>query len=431
MSSTGHAAHDLGLIIPTKEEFDYVRESIPFTPIPGAEGGVWYEFQAPGERLGVAYVLFDMGLTPATSAATRLLERFHPEVLAVVGIGGALNDDLRLGDVVVGAVIEEYLKAAKVSSGFQPAGDGWPLAERLRHFTNHFRYITEDNYLSWIKFAKVRGIEEDLPFATTPWARREPSYFVLPIASGDLVVADEEFKEWLLSHERRRAVVEMEAAGVARAVKEYDRDVALLVMRGISDFADKRKAALDAVATGQEMGAWRRYAARNAIELLLAFLASPSFPWRAPSPLGSDPLGTALPAGNLADRWPSPPRGAWDYFMRVAQVAEAAAAGIEIVRALRPDHPSAGGEHHGSHDDSGGPGHGEHPHDQDHGHNQDHGPGHDHDDAHHGYGAGHGHDVAHEAGQVDFAHHDVDHGSAVGTDSHFDAHHDLTDSHHD
>ena len=74
---------------------------------------------------------------------------------------------MRLGDVVVGSVIQEYLKAAKVVSdgrkrmAFQPAGDGWPLAERLRNFTNHFQYFAEDCYKSWVRFAKVRGIEAD------------------------------------------------------------------------------------------------------------------------------------------------------------------------------------------------------------------------------------------------------------------------------
>src|SRR5215469_8594459 len=94
------AACDLGLIIPTREEFDYLRESVPFTPIRTEDKGFWYEFGVPGQRRGVAHVLFDMGLAATTAAAVRLLTSFDPEVLAVVGIGGALGGDLRLGDVV-------------------------------------------------------------------------------------------------------------------------------------------------------------------------------------------------------------------------------------------------------------------------------------------------------------------------------------------
>jgi nucleoside phosphorylase len=295
--------YDLGLIIPTREEFDYVRGFVHLTPVRGDTNDFWYEFMIPGGRLGVAHVLFDMGLTATTAAASRLLATFDPEVLAVVGIGGALNGDLRLGDVVVGSVIQEYLKAARTAQGgndsttFEPAGDGWPLAERLRTFTNHFQYFAEAAYASWVSLARARGVEAELPFATTPGARREPSYFVGTIVSGDVVVNDPAFRDWLLSHDRKRAVIEMEGAGAARAVKEYDKDVALLVLRGISDFADGRKGDLDAAVAGQEVKVWRRYAALNAIDLLVTFLASPDFPWRrAPVEDGERRQQPAAPA---------------------------------------------------------------------------------------------------------------------------------------
>jgi hypothetical protein len=55
----------------------------------------------------------------------------------------------------------------------------------------------------------------------------------------------------------------------------------MLVVRGVSDYADDRKSALDA---GQDAAgvrdAWRRYAVRNAIEYLAILLSSAGFPWR-------------------------------------------------------------------------------------------------------------------------------------------------------
>jgi nucleoside phosphorylase len=350
--NAGRGAYDLGLIIPTREEFDYLRESVPFAPLLHGERGYWYDFGVPGGRRGVAHVLFDMGLTSTTSGASRLLERFDPEVLAVVGIGGGLSADLRLGDVVVGSVIQEYLKAAKAApdgpdrTAFQPAGAGWPLAERLRNFTNHFRYFCEDCYQQWVRFARIRGVEAELPFATTPGARREPGYFVLPVASGDLVVTDPAFAGWLLSHDRKRAVIEMESAGAARAVQEYDRDVALIVLRGISDFADGRKAELDAVVSGSVSGAWRRYAAGNAIELLFAFLAAPNFPWREPAALPAGPPD-ADPAISAVEASAAPSARAWDYFMRAARLVEVTAAGAELYRSLHPAHAESAAETHG------------------------------------------------------------------------------------
>jgi nucleoside phosphorylase len=418
--SDKRAAYDLGLIIPTREEFDYIRGSVPFTPISNEERGIWYEFWIPGGRLGVAHVLFDMGLTATTSAAFRLLDRFRPEVLAVVGIGGGLNTELRLGDVVVGSVIQEYLKGAKVASdmAFQPAGDGWPLAERLRNFTNHFPYIAEDCCKSWVRFAKLRGIEADLPFMTTPGARREPAYFVMPIASGDLVVTDPAFTGWLLSHDRKRAVIEMESAGAARAVKEHDHDVALLVLRGISDFADGRKAVLDAAVSGQRPGAWRRYAAENAIELLFAFLASPSFPWRTPITLASGESGFATPEYSDADAPASRSRRAWDYFMQAAQLVEAAAAGAGLWHSMRSGNSAAGEGRHGSDEPNEG--------DQEH---RQHGPGHGHHVAHDTGHDGTAHDY-HQTVHDDPGYHGTSHDAAVEPEVHIDANIYLTDPSH-
>lgn len=420
--------YDLGLIIPTREEFDYIRDSLPFRPVPGTEKGFLYEFQVPGERLGVAHVLFDMGLVATTAAATRLLDRFDPGVLAVVGIGGALSDELRLGDVVVGSVIQEYLKAAKVSSGrgsrtaFQPAGDGWPLPERLRNFANNFQYVAPDSHLSWARFAKVRGIEADLPFATTVGARREPKYFVLPIASGDLVVTDPAFTSWLLSHDRKRAVIEMEGAGAARAVKEYDRDVALIVLRGISDFANEGKAVLDAVGSQPGSGAWRRYAAQNAIELLIAFLAAPDFPWRKPPSLAASQPAVAVPASGEG-LLPARSARSWDYFMRAADIARVTATGIGLVRALHPGQSPADTEGHGQS-----------------GHDDDHGHGHNSNGPDHGHNEGTSHQppgpmiephvAAHDsAAHQDYEHHDVDHDTATDPDWHAGDDH-LTDPGH-
>jgi nucleoside phosphorylase len=420
--STGYRQYDLGLIIPTREEFDCIRDSVPFTQVPGTEKGFWYEFQVPGERLGVAHVLFDMGLVATTAAATRLLDRFDPGVLAVVGIGGALSDELRLGDVVVGSVIQEYLKNAKVSSGrgsrtaFQPAGDGWPLPERLRNFANNFRYIAPDSYRSWARFAKVRGVEADLPFATTIGARREPEYFVQPIASGDLVVTDPAFTSWLLSHDRKRAVIEMEGAGAARAVKEYDQDVALIVLRGISDFADEGKAVLDAVASGPGGGAWRRYAAQNAIELLIAFLAAPAFPWRKPPSSAAGQPAVAVPVSGEGVL-PARSSRSWDYFMRAGDIAKVTAAGIGLVHAL---HPGQSPADTGSHAQSG--------HDADHGHGHDSGGSHHQEEHDQHEGTSHEpHGTAIEphaatsdsAAHQDYGHHDdYGHDPAIDPDGH-------------
>jgi tetratricopeptide (TPR) repeat protein len=81
----------------------------------------------------------------------------------------------------------------------------------------------------------------------------------------------------------------MEAGGAARAIY-HSGQTDLLVVRGISDFADERKKDLDATAgAGTERGAWRRYAALNAFDLLRVLVTNPAFPWRTPRKAAEPP----------------------------------------------------------------------------------------------------------------------------------------------
>ena len=209
-------------------------------------------------------------------AATWLLDRFKFGVLAVAGIAGALEPELRLGDVVIASSVDEYLVAARATAGldrynFEVAGVSWVAGRDLVTYAHNFRYLG-GGFEAWQRRAAAR-----LPVASE-LARPEPDYLVGPIASGDVVGADEAFAQWLRQHNRFRAALEMEAGGVARAIYRSGQ-TELLVVRGISDFADKRKQDLDATAgPGGDRGAWRQYAALNAVDLLAALVTNPAFP---------------------------------------------------------------------------------------------------------------------------------------------------------
>jgi nucleoside phosphorylase len=281
--------YDLGLLVPLREEFDQAREVFEFG-VPEREGGYFlYPFRVPGTGLrGLALVLFEMGLGEAAVAVTHLLERFELRLLAVVGIAGALDPDLRLGDVVIAKSVDEYLAAAKATPAgsdrynFEVAGASWMAASHLVTYANNFRYLG-GGFEAWQRRAAGRLPE------VSQWAGPEPNYQVAPIASGDVVGADQAFADWLRHHNRLRAALEMEAGGAARAVYRSGQ-TDLLVVRGISDFADKRKKKLDAATgAGAKRGAWRRYAALNAFDLLGALVANPEFPWRKSRTFSSGP----------------------------------------------------------------------------------------------------------------------------------------------
>ena len=87
------------------------------------------------------------------------------------------------------------------------------------------------------------------------------------IASGPIVGATDVFVDWLKERrDRKYLALEMEAAGVLSAA--HARSTETLIIRGISDYSDARKAELDRIGKG----ALRRYAMNNAIDLLWAYL---------------------------------------------------------------------------------------------------------------------------------------------------------------
>jgi len=269
-------------MIPLREEFDYAREILRFGKPISDDGYFLHPFVVPGSSVrGMAVVLFEMGLTSSAVAATRLLSSHEIRVLAVVGIAGALTPKLRLGDVVVASSVEEYLYGAKVSAltgrgfEFELGGLAWQSPPELVSYANNFRYLedTGAGFSSWRERARSRR-DPGLDTVTSALANDYPDYLVGAIATGDIVSAAGSFAQWLRRTNRFRAAIEMEAGGAARAAYG-DRRARLMVVRGISDFADERKRKLDA-----DLGAWRRYAMHNAVDLFAALVSSPEFPWR-------------------------------------------------------------------------------------------------------------------------------------------------------
>jgi nucleoside phosphorylase len=282
------ASYDFGLIIPLREEFDCAREVFAFGEQIGEYGNYVYPLTVPGSPLrGVAMVLYDMG--PATSGVTaaNLLGRYQLPVLALMGIAGALESDLRLGDVVVASLVDQYFHRAKArpdASGagfeFDSGGTAWRAGSTIVNFANNFRYRDNpgDEWARWRSRGRDRRKVAGLP-GEGALAREEPDYAVAPVASGEIVSASVGFSRWLREHHRQCAAIEMEAGGVAQAVYEHG-GADMLIVRGVSDFADERKSTLDATAAaGGDHGAWRRYAGLNAADLLATMLRSPGFPW--------------------------------------------------------------------------------------------------------------------------------------------------------
>ncbi|MGP3691623.1 5'-methylthioadenosine/S-adenosylhomocysteine nucleosidase family protein [Streptomyces sp. IBSNAI002] len=275
----------VGLVVALGEEFRYVMAGLDRLGDIEVDQRVYYRFRVPGsDVMGVLTVLDAMGLPNAAVAVNDLVHEFKVSLVALVGTAAALDDGLPLGDVVIASEIVDYLNQAKVvddpknpdGAAYRLAGTNWKPSAALLRYVQNFprREATEERAEQWTRdsHAACRIAKPDRP-------DQGPQYHVAPIASGDMVIGSQAFREVLQDHNRKLAAVEMEAGGAALAAYPQD-DVDLIVVRGLSDRAESGKAATDATRDLDGLpNAWRRYAVGNAIRLLTLMLADPDFPW--------------------------------------------------------------------------------------------------------------------------------------------------------
>jgi len=177
----------------------------------------------------VLMLLLDIGNDEAATATTRLLQRWQPANLLMVGIAGGVRGKVELGDVVVAKFVFYYELAKLTSAGEQHRPEQFPTDTLLR--SRAYSYEATD----WKSKIAVARPGTPLVESTLPNVHFEP------IASGEKVIADLETLPQLLQACPKLVAVAMEGAGVARAARTHKDPPRFLEIRGICDFADPNK----------------------------------------------------------------------------------------------------------------------------------------------------------------------------------------------
>lgn len=276
-----NAPCDVAIIVALKEEFRVLFERFKSRySTTSDEGETYYLFDVPttgeeGPYRCIAAFIGEMGTSRAGIVAERIRKRWSPAVATLVGIAAGIHDDVRLGDVVIGSQVDNYLEAAKVvdlagSVEFKRSNDSFKPDHDLMERAKNFEFANQSHFLRWQSGARSRRgmltnsvdaiVAEDL-IRDTPQQREGH------IASGPLVVTSKEFISWIRNGDRACLAVEMEAVGLMLVAHMAPQKLPVLVIRGISDFGDDRKSKLDKVGDG----VLRRFAMENATDFVGAF----------------------------------------------------------------------------------------------------------------------------------------------------------------
>jgi nucleoside phosphorylase len=285
---------DVGIIVALREEFSVLHPELP-SPVAIKDddtGTSDYLFQravANGTPYFCAATFVgEMGPTEAALATERFCKRRDPKTIVLLGIAAGI-DGVKLGDVVIANHVGRYLERAKIVSrkksfDIKPGGDSFPSSQDLYRAAQNFEFAHGDLHKQWLSSANtlLTKLVPDGPRSALigkEWLGNSPRLVDGPIASGPVVVAAEEFIKWVKSLNRQYLALEMEGGGVLADIYSHADPKRTMMLRGISDFGDKRKKELDKIGKG----GLRRYAMGNAISLLWQLMEAGILPRRARS----------------------------------------------------------------------------------------------------------------------------------------------------
>ncbi|MFY0531687.1 hypothetical protein [Nannocystis pusilla] len=272
---------DLAVLVALREEWDV------FWPIAGKPRGVkdshsgryLFRFEV-ASAVGrpyrcVALCMGDMGPGQATDA-THVLLQARPLTVVNLGIAAAIHDDLKLCDVVVADQVDDYLATMKaVARGkenytFELRGSVYKSSYSLvQDVDSRSTRTRRRSRVARIVLGAMAERAEKLALALESGQIRDrPALARVHLASGPVLAAAEAFSRWVRTRDGLLKALEMEAAGMMLAAHQRSDPTSTLVLRGISDFGDERKAKTDR----KSGGVYRHLAMFNATRLLWAML---------------------------------------------------------------------------------------------------------------------------------------------------------------
>lgn len=265
----GGASATVVMLTALELEYEAVRAHLTKLQTHAHQAGTMFEVgQLPGEEQCAAIAVTGVGNRAAAVLAERAISVFRPAALLFVGVAGALDDDLGLGDVVVATKVYAYDSGKDEDDGFLARPVAWPAPYELEQLARHVARTS-----SW-----QRLLQPDR-------RSQAPTVHFRPIAAGEVVLNS---RTTPLAQQLHRtyndaAAVEMESAGVAHA-GHVNRSLPVLTIRGISDKADGGKQATDRLG-------WQPIAAAHAAAFATALaveLATRQAATRGPSSTAQD-----------------------------------------------------------------------------------------------------------------------------------------------
>ncbi len=174
------------------------------------------------------------GMPSASALAMKMVERFKPKIIVMLGICAGVEGKVNLGDIIIADPTWDWGsgKMTQDNDGlafFQSAPHQVPLESHLSQIAQDIG--NDKDVLNSI----VSGWERDMPQTSL-------KVHIGPLASGSMVLASDSSVNSIVTQNRDLIGIDMEAYAVM-AASDYARKTAplTLVIKSVSDFANSQK----------------------------------------------------------------------------------------------------------------------------------------------------------------------------------------------
>jgi adenosylhomocysteine nucleosidase len=197
------------LLCAMPEELEIIKNSLKFEPVKQYNFLPWPVYKHPD--LNVYAGVTGISKVNAAACASVLLNLLKPEQLIGIGVAGAVDPKLKIGDIIISNSAIQYDVDARTF--------GYQLGEVPRMGT--IDYKADDNlYTTALKVSQTMDLDSNI--------------FIGQIMSGDCFVSGTKGSE--IFHTFKGQCVDMESAAWAQVAHVYK--VPWLILRSMSDQAD-------------------------------------------------------------------------------------------------------------------------------------------------------------------------------------------------
>jgi nucleoside phosphorylase len=209
----------------------------------GASSPCFGTYSPNGLRV-IASAPSSMGNMAMAALTQQVVAQFNPATILLVGIAGAMDREISLGDVVASEQVVDY-EIGKVTP--QGVGPRWSVYRPDAALLSRAKSWPSQNWQRFVRAPRPDSGEPKLRFGD--------------YLSGNKVIADSSTAGALKSVWRKAAAVEMEAAGVLSALYHMKAPPAFMAFKGVCDYADEQKD-----------DRWQEYAASTAAACAFSFV---------------------------------------------------------------------------------------------------------------------------------------------------------------